>query len=345
MGWYHCRQILQGEVTGSFLANVVEPWFLGPGKEAPFATDFGAWSASLPSVAFHSSLQSMPEQTGQNLVMICGRTADNPKLFKQAIDRGFSHVYLEKPGATSVAELREMLSFAEAKGVSVFMGFNRNFSKYVTSACDIVSKDPVNTSLTLARFDCFNTNESLDECFVRNAEGMMKNMMCHELMVLITYYGLTVDGIQKVVVDRKETVCDVRCGVRDYSRVSFKLVMKSGQEFNLFGDRTGGEHAEAVACIQGQAVHKAVRPDPDISARAATLEKEEPGCMPYFYLQDAEYKSLKQNVVDHILSQCEGFPKGVASVANAIECLQICDHITQALDLSGEKIQSTQSAQ
>merc|ERR1719160_1456069 len=120
-------------------------------------------------------------------------------------------------------------------------------------------------------------------------------------MVLITYYGLTVDGIDKIVVDRKDTVCDVRCGVRDYSRVSFKLVMKSGQEFNLFGDRTGGEHAEAVVRVNGEVVHKAARPDPEIQARASTLEKEEPGCMPYFYLQDGEYMALKQRVVDHVL--------------------------------------------
>jgi inosose dehydratase len=339
MGWYHCRQLLHGHVSGAELANVVEPWFLGKGKDGPFAADFAQWKSSVPSVAFHAGLQDMPQQTGRNLVMICGRTADNPKLFKEAVDRGFTHVYLEKPGAPSVAELQEMHRYAEEKGVFIFMGFNRNFSKYVKSACDIVSKDPVHADFTLARFDCFNSNESLDECFVRNAEGMMKNMMCHELMVLITYYGLTVDSIQKVVVDRNETVCDKRCGMRDYSRVSFRLVLKSGQTFSLFGDRTGGEHAEAVVRVNGEVVHKAARPDPEIQANASRLEKEEPGCMPYFYLQDTEYMALKQCVVDHVLQEAEGYPQGVASVPNAIECLKLCDYITDALDNNCERFQ------
>merc|ERR1719401_1978843 len=100
-----------------------------------------------------------------------------------------------------------MESYAKKRGVSVFMGFNRNFSKYVRQAHSFMTKaGAAKTSMTLHRLDCFNTEESLDECFERNAEGMMKNMMCHELMVLITYYGLTVDSIKKVEADRSYTV-------------------------------------------------------------------------------------------------------------------------------------------
>merc|ERR1719326_2777940 len=296
MGWYHCRQLLHGQVAGAQLAAVVEPWFLGKGKDSPPAADFNAWAADLPNVTFRASVQDLPKNVGSGLAMICGRTADNPRILRELIDFGFTSVYLEKPGANSAAELESMQNYAQSKGVSVFMGFNRNFSKYVKSACELVSRDPLNACLRLARFDCFNSNEALDECFVRNAEGMVKNMMCHELMVLITYYGLTANNIQKIVVDKKETVSDVRSGVRDYSRVNFKIVLKSGQEFVLFGDRTGGEHAEAVVSVKGEVMHKAVRPDPEILENAAALEKQEPGCMPYFYLQDAEYKALKQQL-------------------------------------------------
>ena len=38
-------------------------------------------------------------------------------------------VYLEKPGAPTVAELESMATLAEAKGVKVFMGYNKNVTK------------------------------------------------------------------------------------------------------------------------------------------------------------------------------------------------------------------------
>ena len=37
------------------------------------------------------------------LALISGRTADNPRLLKEVIAAGCTHVYLEKPGAPSVA--------------------------------------------------------------------------------------------------------------------------------------------------------------------------------------------------------------------------------------------------
>jgi predicted dehydrogenase len=236
---------------------------------------------------------------------------------------------LEKPGATTTAELQAMEALAKEKNVSVFMGFNRNFSKYVRLAHDFMgTKD---ASLTLLRNDCFNSEESLDECFERNAEGMMKNMMCHELMVLIAYYGLKVDSIQKVVPDKSYTVKQTRRGFQDFTRVGFTLILKSGQEFTLRGDRQGGEHAEATVSLSGQKF-TAMRPDPEILATSKTLEEACPGCMPYFYLQDGEYIDLKQQVVTHVLNGETGSPEGVASISHAIECLKLCDFITEALN-------------
>merc|ERR1719230_2209008 len=119
------------------------------------------------------------------------------------------------------------------------MGFNRNFSKYVREAHAFMTKEGASkASMTLARLDCFNTPESLDECFERNAEGMMKNMMCHELVVLLTYYGLTVDGIQEVVADQEYTHSETRCGFTDFSRVGFSILTKEGRKFKLRGDRS-----------------------------------------------------------------------------------------------------------
>ena len=63
---------------------------------------------------------------GPTIALISGRTADNPRLLKEVIEAGCTHVYLEKPGAPSVAELEEMVAFAKSKGVPVYMGYNKN---------------------------------------------------------------------------------------------------------------------------------------------------------------------------------------------------------------------------
>merc|ERR1719271_2120926 len=166
------------------------------------------------------------------------------------------------------------------------MGFNRNYSKYVIAARDYFATAPKGATLTIGRNDTFNTPESLDECFERNAEGMMKNMMCHELVVLLTYYGLTVDSIQEVIADQTYTCSETRKGFTDFSKVGFTIKTKDGRKYVLRGDRSGGEYAEAVVSVGGKEAFKAVRPDEDIIAQGKALEAAEPGCMPYFYLQD-----------------------------------------------------------
>jgi NAD(P)-dependent dehydrogenase (short-subunit alcohol dehydrogenase family)/predicted O-methyltransferase YrrM/predicted dehydrogenase len=336
MGWYHCKQILDGRVPGARLANVVEPWFLGSGKDTSQANKWHAWASGLPAVGFHRSMADVPAPAGPQLAMICGRTGDNPRLFKEAVDRGFTHIYLEKPGAPSLAELEALQTLACERGVSVFMGYNRNFSKYVRQACDFMSRNgAAKTSLTLARKDCFNSEESMDECFERNQEGMVKNMLCHELMVLISHCGLRVSNVKSVVADQSYTVSEVRRGIRDFSRVKFTITLHSGQQFFVAGDRRGGEHAEAVVHVDGKAALTAVRPDAGILATSEKLQAEEPGCQPYFYLQDAEYIDLKQQVVAHMAQKASGLPAGVAGLEEAIECMRVCDMITDALVQDG----------
>merc|ERR1712232_1140224 len=91
---------------------------------------------TIPDVAFYSSMSEIPNTEGPKLALIAGRTSDNPKLFKDAIDQGFSHIFLEKPGASTVQELLDMKQYACAKGVPVCMGFNKNVTKYVSALAD-----------------------------------------------------------------------------------------------------------------------------------------------------------------------------------------------------------------
>lgn len=331
MGWYHAKQILEQRVPGARLSDIVEPFFLGPGKGSPGAKDFSAWAAAKAAqVKLHQTIPEMPKPTRPTLLIICGRTADNPAFFKQAVEHGFTHIFLEKPGAPTVAELEEMDKLSKARGVAVAMGFNRNYSKYVLMAKDFMPHAPPGVTVTVGRNDAFNSPEALDECFERNAEGMMKNMMIHELVVLITHFGLRVSDIKSVVPDKKYTCQEIRKGIADFSKVGFTIHMKDGRKFGLWGNRCDGEYAEAIISSDGM-TFKTVRPDPELANVAAHLEAEEPGCMPFFYLQDGEYLGLKKKIVEHIAAGKKGVPEGIATIDTAIEGLKLCDIITKAL--------------
>merc|ERR1719401_948049 len=330
MGWYHCKQLIEPGMSKVRLAHIVEPFFMGQGKSLPAAADFCTWAASTAKADVHAEIPAMPKPGHTSLAIICGRTADNPKLFKQAVDHGFKHIYLEKPGAPTVAELEEMDKYSKSKGVSVCMGFNRNYSKYVSLAKDFMAHAPEGATVTLGRNDAFNSPEALDECFERNSEGMLKNMMIHELVVLISHFGLRVANIKEIVPDKKYTCQEIRKGVADFSRVGFTIHMKDGQKFVLWGDRCDGEYAEAIIGADGL-MFKTVRPDPKLAAVAAEIESEEPGCMPFFYLQDGEYLGLKKQFCDHISQGKPGVPEGIATIETAIEGLKLCDLITSAL--------------
>ena len=44
MGWYHAKQMLEGDVPSATLTAVVEPWFLGPGGDSPPGEVFKKWA-------------------------------------------------------------------------------------------------------------------------------------------------------------------------------------------------------------------------------------------------------------------------------------------------------------
>jgi len=331
MGWYHCKQLLDGHVAGAKLVDIVEPWFLGNGKDTPLAKEFTSWAATFPSLRTHASIGETPPIKGKKLAIICCRTADNPKMVTEAVEHGFTHIYLEKPGAGTVEELEKMLALTKAKGVAVFMGYNRNFSQYILKAKAYMDTAGSDATLTLGRNDCF-TPEQLDECFERNAEGMIKNQMVHEIVTMISYNGLTADSIEEVVADPARTVLETRKGFEDFSKMYCTIKTKSGRVFTLWGDRLNGEYAEAIvkSAWKGEEF-KAMRPDEELKAFKKKLDDETPGCQPYFTLQDREYLGLKQAVVTAMAADDGKLPAGLAGLDTAIESMKVCDLITKSL--------------
>lgn len=78
-------------------------------------------------VQFFKSMAGLPPiaDDKKRLALISGRTADNPRLLDECIAGGCSTIYLEKPGAPTVAELEAMRAEAKAAGVTVLMGYNK----------------------------------------------------------------------------------------------------------------------------------------------------------------------------------------------------------------------------
>jgi transaldolase len=333
MGWYHAKQLLDKKFANAKLTNVIEPFLM---NLDPVPEDFSAWmtAAKQDGVAFHASTEAAPRAGAQSVALICGRTAENPKFFSAILQKGFKTIFLEKPGAPTVREIAEMSKLAKAAGAKVFLGYNRNFSKYVKDAVaesEQLRAQNVTHEIVMGRNDCFAEDE-LPECFDRNREGMLANMMCHELMVLVSYFGLKACNIKEIVVDRNDCAEQTLDGVRDFRRMRFSILTRDGQVMHLWGDRCGGEYCEAIIKVQGAERMRAIRPDAALKADMERLEVALPGCQKYFYLQDKEYLDLKQTIFSHVADPKSPCPQGVVCLDAAVEVMEVIDLIQKELE-------------
>jgi predicted dehydrogenase len=97
-----------------------------------------------------------------------------------------------------------MKAEAAAAGVSIMMGYNKNVCKYVRKAREFAASNGPGSHVTFVSNNTYEpTPASLGECFERNAEGMLKNMAIHELALLASFYDVTVENIEDVIVDEE----------------------------------------------------------------------------------------------------------------------------------------------
>jgi hypothetical protein len=62
MGWYHAKQMIEGDVPSAKLTTVCEPWFLGAGADSPPGKEFNAWADEMKSnhgIKFCASVADM----------------------------------------------------------------------------------------------------------------------------------------------------------------------------------------------------------------------------------------------------------------------------------------------
>lgn len=338
MGWYHAVQMLDQKCPSASLDMVIEPWFLGGGKDSPAGQDFAEWQSATEKThgtKFLGSLNDLPPPSAPRLALISGRTADNPKLLKEVIAKGAKCVYLEKPGAPTVAELEQMALDAKAASVEVLMGYNKNVCKYVRKTREFAAKTPGSMITYVSNNAYENTPASLGECFERNAEGMLKNMVIHELALLVSFHDVTVNNIASVEADKEFSSLQTLPGpsgkmFTDFDKIKFTITTKSGNKICVVGDRCGGTDSYAtVSDSNGKEVFRYWMPDDEDKAHVKELKEKYPTAMPYFFTQDPDYITVKERVAKHTVT---GAPaEGIATLAVAVETLKVAEHLTPLL--------------
>ena len=320
------------------LDYIVEPWFMGGGSDSPAGQDFKAFQSDTESkygTKFAMSLADLPPPAAPRLALISGRTADNPRLLSEAIAKGSSCIYLEKPGAPTVAELESMAKEAEGAGVEVLMGYNKNVAKYVRKTREFAATVP-GSHVTFVTNNAYeNTAESLGECFERNAEGMLKNMAIHELALLATFYDVSVDNIAEVIADKEFSSMQTLPGpsgkeFTDFDKIKFTIKTKNGNEVTVQADRCGGSDSYAtVSDPAGKEIFRYYMPDDEDKVHVQELQAKYPTAMPYFFTQDPDYITVKERVAKHTV---DGEPaEGIATIGIAIEALKVAEYLVPVL--------------
>jgi predicted dehydrogenase len=312
------------------------------GKASPGGVEFHAFKHELESttdIQFFARVEDVPVQLSEpktkRLAIISARTADNPHLFASCLDHlGCHAIFLEKPGASSVVELELMQTKAAELGVTVYMGFNKNVSKYVTKTREY-AKNHFGTNVTFLHNNNYNESD-LNECFERNSEGILKNMAIHELAIAVTFYGVTADNILTVVADKKFSQCLTLQGpssgqmYTDFSKLKFHILTKYGDTVAIAANRCGGDDSVGiVANLEGKELVRFTMPDNDDAVFIKNAETQMPGAMPYFYVQSPDYLTLKQRVVNAIA--CSTPADGVATIDTAVESLKVAEYLTPIL--------------
>jgi len=338
MGWYHAVQMLEGRCPSASLDYIIEPWFLGPGATSPGGPEFNEWaeeSKKAHGTVFGTSIKELPPPKEPRCALISGRTADNPRLFAECIEAGCKTIFLEKPGAPTVAELQKMKDDAEAAGVGVLMGYNKNVCKYVRKTREFAETVPGSHVTFVSNNAYENTPESLGECFERNAEGMLKNMAIHELALLVSFYDVTVENIASVTADKEFSSMQTLPGpsgkeFTDFDKIKFTIKTKTGKEVSVAADRCGGTDSYAtVTDASGKEVFRYWMPDDEDKATVQKLQAKYPTAMPYFFTQDPDYVTVKERVAKYTATGDEA--EGVATIGIAVETLRVAEYLTPTL--------------
>jgi len=165
-------------------------------------------------------------------------------------------------------------------------------------------------------------------------------MAIHELALLATYYGVTVDNIDSVSVDKDYSSCQTLKGpdsgkeFTDFGKVGFTVKTKDGKSVTVKSDRCGcneGGNSVAIVSVGGEEKFRTKTPDEELKKVVDVKAKEDPEMMPYFFLQSDDYVTLKERCTAHMVAGKEGAPEGLATLEIGIDALKVAEYLTPLL--------------
>mmetsp|Transcript_52596 Transcript_52596/g.119851 ORF Transcript_52596/g.119851 Transcript_52596/m.119851 type:complete len:393 (+) Transcript_52596:55-1233(+) len=339
MGWLHLHQTLHIPALSSIarVVGVVEPWFLGQGKDAKGSKGFhefqAATKATHPDIRWTNSISDIPLPAANRRLMyvISPRTPDAPQYFEDAIGRGATHVYLEKPGAPDVVSLVEMQAMAKDCQVSVAVGYNKNVSSYAMKAKQAYEEALAaghDATMSLFHGNSFQEHQ-LPEVFERSSEGMFANQLCHELAYVATHLGVTPETLDKVEVDLTRSERRELNGRTDFTRAA--VTLKSGKKrVEIVGQRCGADVSRAEVIGAPSQIAYTMAED---AAPPSQLEFYGTPLMGYFRTQWADYLTLKEKVYQAAQpgSTADLRSEGVAGLHEARATLELAALLTDAV--------------
>jgi hypothetical protein len=98
---------------------------------------------------------------------------------------------------------------------------------------------------------------------------------------------------------------------------------------SVAADRCGGNTSFAKVEKDGKEVFRHEMPDEEDMDNVKRLEAEYPGAMPYFFVQDPDYITVKERVADFCANGKE--PTGVATIDVAVETLRVAEYLTPTM--------------
>lgn len=280
----------------------------------------------LKNVLYENNNGQRPK-SAKLLCIVAGKAEDNPRNFRECINLGATHVYLEPPGAPTSSQLRDMATLAKLRNVQVYMGYQRLCSSYIQNAVEFSRSVPKSHI-----FFCHNegySSTNLAQVVARNPEGMMLSMACQELAVLTTQYKIAAGDVYKFKVNcnrlfsEKAAFMNGNVKIVDLIRVAFKITTKQGKTVSVMTDRCGGLVSFAV--VKSHRGEELKRFQSLTEGQVIDCEnrlKRDRVLVPNFVVEKDEYVELKGRVLEHIFAN-----SGTEDASQIIPMLTIQDGV------------------
>lgn len=222
-----------------------------------------------------------------------------------------------------------MAADAAKRKVPVAMGFIKQLSGYFIEAV-AVSKENEGSVVSLVSLNDY-TEDNLGECFMRNSEGLLKNMAIHELALAASHFGMSPESIVSVDCDTSKSELRTIGDFTDFSKVDFVITNDKGLKLRMVADRCGGDGSFAQVHSGEKLLLETKMVDAKRAAAVAKRQAEHPDWISYLLTQEFEYAQLKEAFAAAALKGTAE-PVGIATIDVAIKALKLADFLTPRLE-------------